>query len=624
MSRPGEPAPDYRRVRAQLKERGYLGEPLGRFLFDDWLHAPTRVKSWWRPALKAALLGTPLLSALLAAVVARANRPLVGAADFPLLWLYFAPLAALFLLLLDGIVAGLNRWVSRRTRARGGAGTRAALIAGLPTLAYLVILARWTPTDSSWLYEALFLLLAVVTIVTISWLAGLVSVADVLARTGQVVGRGGRSLRTLVPIVLVATIAALALRAVLPAGPKEPEPPLFETRLAPRLVVVGIDGLDGEWIETLAPTGAVDALLQWMESGVVVPLAGERGSPPEVWTSMMTGLPVEVHGTRGAGAERLPGVATPLERSGRSLPLIEALRFLLPTRTVPVSGASRRVRTLWEIVGLKRAALAVGWWGSWPAAAEHGSQAWIVSDRVLPKLLVRAGWDRDTWPEPLFASLETGFADLREAIRAELDRRVESDIDARLRTQAGESMLIDAFALGTVADLWRRGEFEAAFLYLPGLDILRTRLVPAADVTDAAMLQRARVLEAYTAWLSRAVGGLLDELGPAVTTVLLADPGRAAAPSAEGLLVARGAGIPTGCIEPPVDLHAAAAAVLTLAGFPQGEEMEPFDPRGCLATAFSARMEVASYGWRAIDTAGGWSDYDPEMLERLKSLGYLN
>ena len=73
---------------------GYLAEPLGRLLFDAWLNAPARVKAWWRPALKAALLAAPLLAALLAVAVARANRPLVGAADFPLLWLYFAPLAA--------------------------------------------------------------------------------------------------------------------------------------------------------------------------------------------------------------------------------------------------------------------------------------------------------------------------------------------------------------------------------------------------------------------------------------------------------------------------------------------------------------------------------------------------
>jgi hypothetical protein len=474
-------------------------------MFMDWLNpAGRRPSGWWRPAVKAALLGAPLVATLLAVTVARANRPLVGAADFPLLWLYFAPIAAVLLFALDAVVAWLNGALSRRLGTREGEGTRAALIAGLPTLAYLVVLMRWRPGEQSFLYEALFFVLAVATVVAVSWLAGLVSVADILARTGKVVGSRRRSLRTVFAVVFVVLLAAVTARSLTTADRPDEGVPTFDVVPAAPLIVIGIDGLDSEWIESLASTGAVERLLGRMESGTVVPLsAGTQGSPPAIWTSMMTGVSAESHGVRGVGAERVPGVATPLERSGRALPLVEALRFLLPTRTVPVTGAARRVRTLWEILGLRRSTLSVGWWGSWPAEPEEGGGAWVVSDRVLPKLLAEADWDRDTWPPPLFDTLAGDFTPLRDDAITMFQALPVGDLPPEVREALWDVFLIDAFGLGTVELLWGRADFESAFVYLPGLDILRARF--AGESGGLPILARARVLEAYTAWLDAGV-----------------------------------------------------------------------------------------------------------------------
>src|SRR5204862_7439734 len=111
-------------------------------------------------------------------------------------------------------------------------------------------------------------------------------------------------------------------------------------------------------------------------------------------------------------------------RSG-PVALDAALRFLLPARTVPASGAGRRVRTLWEIAGLSRPASAVGWWASWPASGTEGDPpaGYVISDRVLSKLLSQRADDRDTAPSSLAARLARDFPAQRVAWRSEFDAR---------------------------------------------------------------------------------------------------------------------------------------------------------------------------------------------------------
>jgi hypothetical protein len=82
---------------------------------------------------------------------------------------------------------------------------------------------------------------------------------------------------------------------------------------SPPVLVLAVDGLDGDLVAALEPRGAVDHLLATIAAGTMFPKHGERGrEPAEVWTTIMTGEPPEVHGVRAAGLSVLPGVAAPL------------------------------------------------------------------------------------------------------------------------------------------------------------------------------------------------------------------------------------------------------------------------------------------------------------------------
>ena len=624
MTGTGQGPLDYDRVRSELAERGYLGGRVERFVLQGWRgdgrRFPPRLV---RTALKAAVLGAPVLALFVAAIVARDNRPLIAAADFPLLWLYFIPVCAMALFLLDATVGWISGRLSAHFGVRGGEVTRATLLAGLPTLAYLLSLGREARASQGFVVEAGFFALGVLVVVFVSWLAGLVSVAGILGRTGKVAGRRGRSLRTLFVVVPIAMLVLTVVRLSGFGIQDDRDWPPFETVPAPRLLLVGVDGIDGEWIEALEPTGAVDRTLDLMASGTVIPLHRATGAePPEVWISMLTGRSGAVHGVRSAGAERFPGVATPLVSHPDRLPLVATLRLLFPSKTVPTSAAGRQVRTVWEIVGHKRRALSVGWWGSWPASGDSGASApWVVSDRVLAKLLSDASFDRDAWPEALYSRLNAGFADIRDRIRADFDVAFGGQPD-ELAKLAWESFLIDAFHADTVGRLWDDAAIECAFVYLPGLEILRHRAESAA--ARFPVLQKAALFETYTRRLDETIAALVALAGAEATILVVADPGRGALPGTEGFAVVRGPRLPAGCVEGPRESLSVTPLALALAGFPASRELPGPVESACLPAVGAENGTVPTYGQRRLGPRDADSPYDEAMVERLRSLGYLN
>ncbi len=609
---------DYERVRSELAERGYLGGRVGRFVLQEGARR-RRSPRLLRTAMKAAILGAPVLALLLAATVARDNRPLIAPRDFPLLWLYFTPLCGAALFVLDAAVGWISGRLSGVFGIRGGETTRAALLAGVPTVLYLFLLGRHSGGSQGLAIESAFFALGVLVVVFVSWLAGLVSVAGILGRTGEVTGRRARSLRTLFIVIPLAMLAVTVLRLSSEWRSAEGVPPDFEIVPAARFVFLGIDGMDGEWVESLEPSGAVGRLLELMASGVVVPLQAEtRGEPPEVWTSMLTGVTGSVHGLRSAGAEVFPGMATPLSAGSGRLPWVSALRLAFPSRTVPASGTARRVHTVWEIVGQRRRALSVGWWGSWPAGGTPDAP-WVVSDRVLPKLLSDAEFDRDAWPEALYARMRGAFDETRIRLHAEFDAMFP-DLETDVRRLVWESYLIDAFHAWTLREFWDSAAIESAFVYFPGLEILKHR-APGAGMS---VIQQAALFEGYTRWLDGAIATVVDEVGEAATVMVVGDPGRDPSPTAEPFAVVRSGAVTGPCVDTPRGALTVASVALALNGFPLSAELPDLETAGCLAPIAASSATIPSYGRKPVDTREAVSAYDEEMVKRLRSLGYLN
>jgi hypothetical protein len=436
-------------------------------------------------------------------------------------------------------------------------------------------------------------------------------------------GRAGFAALTLVLLPLAAVLFLLprtgGIQDGMPATEFDPDDN------SPTLVFIGIDGLDSSLVQALAGRGAVDRLLATMEGGAVYPIHREPGKqPPEIWTTLLTGTPSQVHRVIAVDEESLPGVATPIRKGTAPLPIAAALGFLLPARTMPATGVHRSVRTLWEIAGLKHPSAAVGWWASWPAQ-DNPAGGYVVTDRALPKLLSKATGDRDTAPDSLYGRLAedhaAGSTERESGFRVWFgDLAAGQEVFRLLR----ESYLIDRFALTTLATLLEDPEVRSGYAYLPGLDILRTRLLDRTEASGiAGILETEQALQRYVAWLDQEVGSGLRTREEEFF-VLVADPGRSATGQEEGFVLVRGPGVTAGCLGPVLDPVHVAPLILRLLGFPDSEELIRPPGSTCLDRATDeSRPGIRSYGRRPAPTSGVASDFDPELVERLRSLGYI-
>ena len=102
---------------------------------------------------------------------------------------------------------------------------------------------------------------------------------------------------------------------------------------------------------------------------------------------------------------------------------------------------------------------------------------------------------------------------------------------------------------------------------------------------------------------------------------MVADPGRAAGRGAEGFVVVVAPGAKATCVGPTIDPLDVAPIVLEVAGYPASAEMPGRGESPCLA--FEGLARVPTFGRRALPEGPAASAYDPEMIERLRSLGYV-
>lgn len=622
----GSAQPGYDEVRRRLRERGYLEGRLQRFVLRSALAAGSRLGRLVGVATRGAVLGGPLLGVLLAVTTALTQRPRLTATDTFVLALYASALgAALIFVLLLAVaifVGALARWRG----ARPSDTSVAALLAGVPLLGYLALLLAQRPAPGGWPADVAIMAAALGVTLFVGWLAGLVSLAGILGRTGEIPDRR-RPLLWAGSLALIA--AGVAAWEVLPTPSRDARDetaPAFE--IVPRegrTVILGIDGLDGSLIEAFEPGGSFGSVLDLLERGVTFPLGRRWGAePPEVWTTLLTGRAVDAHEVRDVAVAQIRGIGQPIQERRSPLAFAAAVKFLLPARTVPLTGTTRRVRTLAEIAALRHPTIAVGWWASWPAVEGESPGSYLVTDRVLAKLLADRPGDRDTAPASLYGRLAAEFPQDRAAIREQFDAIFAGSGDGVLASWAWESYLIDGYAWAVTRRLLGDPQVRAAFIYLPGLDILRWRVaLDRRSAHPTRLLQTHEALEGYARLIDRLVASVQREV-PEAAIVLIADPGRQAERGDDGFVAAAGPGIPPACVGPRLNEEQVAPLVLRILGFPASMEMAGEPPATCLEGLGPVPAPIATYGARSLRAIyPAVQDDEAEIVERLKSLGYL-
>ena len=349
------PPVDLEEARRRLRELGYLDGRVERYVFARAFEGRGGI-----------LLPAAALSALGAAVacvcaVAAAEPDFLRPAGSPAILLLH--LLAAFLLPSAALAALLGGIADRtRTPAAGATVCAAATAGGIFFLwiAGTYGLARGLPGAALlWGLPVAIAALAAARSVRSGFLA------RAYARTRVLPGRRRRG------VLAGVAAAGLAIAAAVFASRPEPgvPPPLHVSPRRDRILVVAVDGIpdaseDGAFPEALRAFFSQAASGWWRQE--------RSSSPPELWSTIATGVPGKRHGVRALEWVRPAGSPTSLRAPlGTRWYLRGVGPALSLVSSAPVSAADRRSLAFWEVAaaaGLPTSA--IGWWasGPWPGA----------------------------------------------------------------------------------------------------------------------------------------------------------------------------------------------------------------------------------------------------------------
>ncbi|RPJ63088.1 MAG: hypothetical protein EHM24_24960 [Acidobacteria bacterium] len=631
-------------LRARLKDLGYLDAGVDRFVLGPvrpergLLSVAARASS--RIGVLAGLLVGPSASASLAV---RLPGLVTGLHDGVVLAVYLGVIFGVAVTLAAFLVSWLlGVLVARMGGAWRGRAQPLARVAGLlvaaACLAYLVLWWRTvTPAGSTWAggawtfpalgaAAALSLLIGhVVTLTTLAVVAHASGVPDPELKLGA------RSWPLTIGLGLAAFGAAAGLLFLLSRGDplpvREAAPAKgIATATGVRLTVIGIDGFDRQFVERLRQAGRLPRLARLLDGARATFPPSDAPDPARTWTSIATGQPPDVHGVSGIETRRVAGTeGTVTAEQGTLGRVVAAATDLVRlTRPALTTGLQRRSKTFWEVAadyGL--GTVVVNWWATWPAPEASGV---VLSDRATLRLERGGALDAEIAPSDLYAPLLRQWPGVRDQARRRVVAAFPSEHDPveRVLRQAAEQ---DALP---VALLHQFGTPSAdlSTVYLPGLDIAHYALLgPSAGggLPASAVAARVEALERYYLFLEELIAPLIEGAGDQGLVALIADPGRSGA-SEQGLLALAGAPARADA-DVEVGRHDIMPTLLYALGVPASREL-PGRPRlDLLSPAFTVRAplrEVDGYGRRVIaPRPANVTPLDREMMERLKSLGYV-
>jgi predicted AlkP superfamily phosphohydrolase/phosphomutase len=425
------------------------------------------------------------------------------------------------------------------------------------------------------------------------------------------------------------------------------------------VILVGIDGADWGVIQPLLDRGRLPAFRKLKEEGATgVLMSLEPSASPALWTSVATGVAPGRHGIRGfvvpapgagnggrppAGDEGEEGAAATAKQGVR-----------------PVTSAMRRAPAFWNILprfGLKVGV--VGWLVTWPAEPVEG---FIVSSylpyiynwstgRPLKGTIVK-GIPRQTYPEDLIDEIDPLTVKPAGLDEATLRRFYDPARAARLSREDREC--VEGFRWSLACDetyrriglhLFDRHPVDLFAIYFGGIDVASHRFwkfaYPEAlrygvGAEEAAIL--GRVIDEYYVYIDGLLGEYLERRAPEDTLVVLSDhgfrpvllPGRPATSGhhrPEGIIALHGRAARRGHTIAHASLLDVLPTVLAILGVPVSMDLEGRALQEALDPRFALQHAVEFVeGYDLAEPAGGpeASDLDANVLERLRSLGYIN
>ncbi len=328
---------------------------------------------------------------------------------------------------------------------------------------------------------------------------------------------------------------------------------------------------------------------------------------------------------RSLEARSVAGLGGRLQAGSSGWSAITAATDLLRlTRPAIASGDARLIPAFWETAaraGLRTAV--IHWWATWPAPDDLGI---VISDRAILRLEHGGAQDGEIAPAALYQSLQASWAERRSRAVARSADALVPGIASDLAAAVRRSAEIDASLIDLASDSGL-GTPDLLVLYLPGLDIAQHALFEQTGgaISPSVAADRLAALERYYVFLDESLSGLVGAATPeSRLVVLVTQPGRVER-AGTGLVALSGNIAGSGRFS--ASLTAVAPTVLYALGVPVARDLASPPLVELFARTFADAhpiRSVESYGARrAAIRAGSGAPLDREMIERMRSLGYV-
>jgi hypothetical protein len=442
-----------------------------------------------------------------------------------------------------------------------------------------------------------------------------------------------------------------------PAGAHDEGEPKASADRRGRVVVVGIDGADWHIINPLIVQGRLTAFARLKAEGATGDLESmEPSSSPSLWTTVATGVTPERHGIHGfvVPAARSGGPGTAAE-PGEDVHAADRQQDIQP-----VTSTMRRAPAFWNILSSQGLRVGVvGWLVTWPAEPVDGFMVssylpyiynWSTG-RPLKGTIV-GGIPHQTFPETLIEqidALKVKPTDIGpDLVRPFYDpsRTDRLSVASRLCVEGFLwSLACDETYRRIGLDLFDHVPVDLFAVYFGGVDVVSHRFwkfaYPGAmryDVTREECEILGGVIDAYYAHVDTMVGEYMERLGPEDTLVVLSDhgfmpvlipghPNKSGTHREMGILAIWGRGARRGGSIEGARLVDILPTLLTLLDAPIALDLEGQVLQEALDPVFVLDHEprfIDGYEVSARPPLPDASDLDRNVIERLRSLGYIN
>ncbi len=408
-----------------------------------------------------------------------------------------------------------------------------------------------------------------------------------------------------------------------------------------RVLVLGLDGMDPRVVDLLMSEGKMPSFARMRQEGAYGILKSSKPLlSPVIWTTIATGkTPDQHHIGHFTAVNQVTG------------------------EQLPVTSQMRRAKALWNMASEReRKVSVIGWWATWPAETVKGT---IISDHLCYHFLFDGGFAEGgpdpggkTWPADLLADVAPMVIRPGDLTPEDVAPFVHVSAEEFARPFTFQDDLGHfKWALATARSyrdiglhLWKRDEPDLMMLYIEGTDStshLFGHLFRAEGLAGELAEQQRRyggAVEQMYVEADRIVGKFLEALDEETTLIVVSDHGFSLGqlqddPSRtrdmrrvsekfhtpEGIIYMFGNRVKTYTRLEDAAILDVAPTALALMGLPPASDM----PGRVLTEAVDLEAPVRVPSWESgdregVEVAGGDKEVDEEILERLRSLGYLD